>query len=323
MKVFVTRRIPEVGLQRLTSFCECDVWPDRLPPPRNELLSRSSGCDGVLTLLSDGIDAEFFDHVGPQLKVVSNFAVGYNNIDVREASRRSIAVGNTPGVLTDATADIAVGLMLAAARCMREGIENVSAKDWKTWEPTGFIGQDLVGKTVGIVGMGRIGSAVARRLHFGWGMPVLYTSRHSKPDIDRSLSARRVEFAELLATSDFISVHTDLNAETAGLFGSEAFHRMKSNAVFVNTARGGVVDEDALYDALQSRRIFAAGLDVTDPEPLAETSPLRTMPNCVILPHIGSGTTHSRDAMATIAADNLIAGLQGRPLPHGVHWEGS
>ncbi|WP_417749837.1 2-hydroxyacid dehydrogenase [Rosistilla oblonga] len=318
MKVFVTRQIPDAGLDRIRTACDCDVWPEPLPPSRDQLLEKSAGCDGVLTLLSDRIDAEFFDRVGPQLKVVSNFAVGYNNIDVAEAARRGIAVGNTPGVLTDATADIAVGLLLAAARRMREGIDNVTNQQWKTWEPMGFIGQDLVGKTIGIVGMGRIGAAVARRLHFGWGMSVVYTSRSDKPEIDSQLNARRVEFSQLLSESDFVSIHTDLNPATEKLFNDSAFAQMKPTSVLINTARGGIVDQDALHRALQSGTIFSAGLDVTEPEPLPESSPLRSLGNCVILPHIGSGTVASRDAMAMIAADNLLAGLAGKPLPHRV-----
>ena len=242
-----------------------------------------------------------------------------NNIDIEEATKRGIAVGNTPGVLTDSTADISVALMLAAARRIREGIENVARKEWLTWEPMGFIGQDLQDKTLGIVGMGRIGQATARRLHFGWGMNVLYTSRSPKPEADSSLNAKRVEFKELLAKSDFVSVHTDLNPETQNLFDSAAFAAMKPTAVFVNTSRGGVVDQNALYDALITGQIFSAGLDVTEPEPLPSDNGLRELPNCVIVPHIGSGTTASRDAMAEIAADNLLAGIEGRPLRHQVN----
>lgn len=318
MKVFVAREIPAVGLERIREQTAADIWSDRLPPPRDELLRRSKGCHGVLTLLSDRIDAEFFETAGPQLKVVSNFAVGYNNIDIDEAKRRGVSVGNTPGVLTDATADIAVGLLLAAARRVREGIECVSVRRWNTWEPMGFIGQDLVRKTVGIFGMGRIGQAVARRLHFGWGMRVLYTSRSEKPDVDSELSSCRVGMSTLLAESDFVSIHTDLNPETKDMFDREAFKQMKSTSVLVNTARGGIIDQTALYEALTTNQIFAAGLDVTDPEPLLADSPLRELPNCVIVPHIGSGTVSSRGAMASIAAANLLAGLHGEPLPHQV-----
>lgn len=306
----------------MTQVTDCEVWPERLPPARDALLQKSKGCDGVLTLLSDRIDAEFFDHVGPQLKVVSNFAVGYNNIDIAEANRRGIAVGNTPGVLTDATADVAVALLLAAARCVRAGIENVSNHEWLTWEPLGFIGQDLADKTLGIVGMGRIGVATATRLHRGWNMDVIYTSRSPKPTIDQQLGARRVSFEELLANSDFVSIHTDLNPETQHLFGSPAFQAMKPSAVLINTSRGGVIDEAALHTALTTGQIFAAGLDVTDPEPPADDNPLRELPNCVIVPHIGSGTVSSRNAMAEIAADNLLAGLNGQPLRHAVNERG-
>ena len=317
-RVFVTREIPAEGLDRIQEATQCLVWPKQMPPDYEALIKYSSGCNGVLSLLSDRIDAAFFDAVGPQLKVVSNFAVGYNNIDVAAAQARGIQVGNTPGVLTEATADIAVALLLAAARRVREGIENVSNRQWKTWEPTGFIGQDLTGKTLGIVGMGRIGRAVARRMRLGWDMKIVYTARSAKPEVDAELGSRKVEFDELLAKSDFVSIHTDLNEGTKHLFDSGALAQMKPSAVLVTTARGGIIDQAALADALQSKQIFAAGLDVTDPEPLASDSPLRTMPNCVIVPHIGSGTITSRNAMAEIAADNLLAGLEGRPLRHAV-----
>lgn len=318
-KVFVAREIPAAGLDRVRGATECSVWPERLPPTPEALIENSIGCHGVLSLLSDRIDAAFFDAVGPQLKVVSNFAVGYNNIDVEEATRRGIAVGNTPGVLTDSTADTALALMLAAARCVREGIENVSRREWLTWEPMGFIGQDLAGKTIGIVGMGRIGQATARRLHLGWGMKVVYTSRSPKPEAESELAATQVSLEQLLEESDFVSVHTDLNPDTAHMFGANEFAAMKPTAVFVNTARGGVVDEAALHTALTTGQIFSAGLDVTDPEPLAEDSGLRELSNCVILPHIASGTVASRNAMAEIAADNLLAGLAGQPLRHQVN----
>jgi len=318
-RVFVCRQIPSAGLDRIVASTDCDVWSGRLPPGRDVLLQRSQGCHGVLTLLSDRIDAEFFDYVGPQLKVVSNFAVGFNNIDVQEATRRGVSVGNTPGVLTDATADIAVALLLAAARRIREGIENVSRREWPTWEPMGFIGKDLSEKTLGIVGMGRIGFATAKRLRFGWDMNVIYTSRSPKPDADTQLNARRVSFEELLSDSDFVSIHTDLNPETQSLFNTAAFAAMKPTAVLINTSRGGVIDQSALHNALTTGRIFAAGLDVTEPEPLADDSPLRELPNCVIVPHIGSGTVSSRDAMAEIAAENLLAGLDDRTLRHAVN----
>jgi glyoxylate reductase len=312
-RVFVTRQLPDIGLRRLQQATNCHVWPDRLPPPRNDLLANVRGCSGIVSLLSDSIDAEVFDAAGPELKVVSNFAVGVNNIDLAEAARRGIAIGNTPDVLTDATADIAVALLLAAARHVQPAADSVRQGGWKTWEPTGWLGCDLVGKTLGIVGMGRIGAAVAKRMAGGWGMQLVYTSRTQKhlPDLP---NARRVSLEELLQTSDFVSLHTDLSAETRGLINRQRLALMKPTSVLVNTSRGGVIDQEALVEALVAGRPMAAGLDVTDPEPLSPDHPLVGLANCIILPHIGSATIASRDAMANICVDNLLAGLSGNPL---------
>jgi len=318
MRVFVTRRIPAAGLDRVTALCDAEVWDQPLPPPRDVLLDKIAGCDGVLTLLTERVDAEFMDAAGPQLKVISNFAVGYNNIDVAEAARRGIRVGNTPGVLTDATADLAFALLIAAARRIVEGQDYVRAGRWKTWEPLGHIGQDLLGKTLGIVGMGRIGFALARRCRGGWNMRVLYHDTRPNARAEQQLDARRVDFDTLLAESDFVSVHTDLNATTRGMFDAAAFAKMKPSAVFINTARGPIHNGADLYQALREGAIFAAGLDVTDPEPIATDDPLLELPNCIIVPHVGSATVSSRNGMAEIAADNLLAGLRGQPLPHGV-----
>jgi glyoxylate reductase len=245
---------------------------------------------------------------------VSNFAVGVNNIDLAAAAGRNVRVGNTPGVLTEATADIAVTLLLAAARRLGESTIDAKEGRWKTWDPLGWLGQDLVGRTLGIVGMGRIGFATAKRLHHGWGMRILYTARSPKPEADRDLKATSVDLDTLLRESDYVSVHTDLNAETKGLFKAEAFGKMKRTAVFVNTSRGPVVDQGALAAALRDGTIFAAGLDVTDPEPLPPDHQLFQLPNCVIAPHIASATVHTRNEMARICAENLIAGLSGTPM---------
>ena len=318
-KIFVTRRLPECGLDRLREFGSCTVWPEALPPTSEALIEQAVGSHALVTLLSDRIDGAVMDAVGPQLKVIANYAVGYNNIDVAAAAARGIQVGNTPGVLTEATADIAVGLMLAAARSFGAGFANVADCRWRTWEPLGFIGQDLRDRTVGIIGFGRIGQAVARRLRFGWNMKVLYTARSEKTEIDQELESQRVSTEELLKQSDFVSLNTSLTPETHHLIDAAAFDTMKNTAVLVNTARGEVIDQQALYEALTSGKIFAAGLDVTTPEPLADDSPLRTLPNCLILPHIGSATHDSRNAMSNIVADNVIAGLNGHPLPYAVN----
>ncbi len=319
-KVFVSRRIPDAGLKPITEHCDAEVWPDRLPPPAEVLRAKVKDCDGLVSLLTDRVDAALLS-AAPRLRVVSNYAVGFNNVDVAACTARGVAVGNTPGVLTDATADTAVMLLMAAARRLGESMADAKAGRWLTWEPMGWLGQDLVGRTLGIVGMGRIGFATAKRLHHGWGMKVLYTDQVSVSLAESELGAKRVDLDELLAASDFVSVHTDLNPTTKGMFNRERFAKMKPTAVFVNTARGPLVDQSALADALRRGVIFAAGLDVTDPEPLPPEHELYSLPNCVIVPHIASATVGTRDAMARICADNLLAGLDGRRLPHGVNPE--
>lgn len=317
-RVFVTRKLPQQAMDRIAKTCDAFIWPDSLPPNRNDLLAHAIGCDGLITLLSDCIDAEIMEAAGPQLKVISNFAVGFNNVDIAEATRRGILVGNTPDVLTDATADIAVTLLLAAARHVRPAAQHVIAGEWKTWEPTGWLGADLVGRTVGIVGMGRIGQATALRLAGGWGMKILYTSRSAK-ELPTQLSAERVELDRLLRESDFVSLHTDLNDKTRHLIGLRELSLMKPTGILINTSRGGVVDQDALVQALQNKQIFAAGLDVTDPEPLPANHPLPKLNNCIVLPHIASATRDTRDAMAEIAVDNLLAGVGGKALRSAVN----
>ncbi len=317
-QVFVARRIPDAGLKLIAAECDVEVWPERLPPAPEILRAKARSADGLVSLLTDKVDAALFDSA-PKLKVVSNFAVGVNNVDLAAATARTIPVGNTPGALTDATADIAVTLLLAAARRLGESSLDARAGRWLTWEPLGWLGRDLAGRTLGIVGMGRIGFATAKRLHGGWGMKVLYTARRPKPDADRDLGARHVDLDTLLAESDFVTVHADLNPTTKGMFGAAEFAMMKRTAVFVNTARGPHVDQLALANALRTGTIFAAGLDVTDPEPLPPEHELYSLPNCVIAPHIASATVDTRDAMATLCARNLLAGVKGERLPHCVN----
>ena len=320
-KVFVTRQIPAAGLDKIVAACVADVWSEHLPPSRDVLLERVAGSEGILSLLTEKVDAEFMDAVGPQLKVISNFAVGYNNIDIDEATRRGIRVGNTPDVLTDATADMAFALLMAAARRIVEGQDYIRAGKWQTWEPLGHIGVDLVGQTIGIVGMGRIGYAMAKRCYGGFGMKVLYHSNHRHEKAEKELAATKVDMDTLLKDSDFVSVHTSLNESTKGMFDAAAFAKMKDTGIFINTGRGPLHKQPDLYEALKNNEIFAAGLDVTDPEPILMDDPLLTLPNCVIAPHIGSGTISSRNGMAEIAADNLLAGLKGEPLRCWVNQE--
>jgi glyoxylate reductase len=312
-KVFVTRRIPEIGLERIRDVCDAEVWPEQLPPPYEVIKRKAADCDGLVSLLTDRIDGELLD-AGHRLRVVSNFAVGFNNIDVPAATARGICVGNTPGALTDATADCAFMLLIAAARRLGEGLLDVREGRWKTWEPVGYLGQDLAGKTLGVIGMGRIGSALAKRCRAGWGMTILYHDVAPNPQAEKGLDARQVGLEDLLRQSDFVSVHAALTPGNHHLIGPAQFKLMKPTAVFVNTARGPLVDQKALYEALKSGTIFAAGLDVTDPEPPEVADPLFRLPNLIVMPHIASATFSTRDSMAEICADNLIAGVTGQPL---------
>lgn len=312
-RVFVTRIIPEPGLALLRESCETILWTDETPPPYAFLRAEVAQAEGVLCLLSDRIDAELMDEA-PELKVISQMAVGYDNIDLHAATARGIPVGHTPGVLTDTTADFAFALLMAAARRLPEAERYARAGHWRTWGPTLFMGQDVTSATLGIVGMGRIGQAVAQRAA-GFSMRVLYTDPNDIPEAN-ALGARRVPFEALLAESDFISLHTPLNPTTRHLLGADAFARMKPTCIVINTSRGAVIDPDALYEALESGRIARAALDVTEPEPLPVNHGLYSLENCLIVPHIASSSVTTRGRMAVIAAENLLAGLKGERLPH-------
>jgi lactate dehydrogenase-like 2-hydroxyacid dehydrogenase len=301
-RVFVTRALPGAALERLSAQHEVEVWPERLPPSAAELRARLAGVDGVISLLSDPLDRTTLD-AAPRLRAISNYAVGVDNVDLGAAAERGIPVGHTPDVLTDATADLAFALLLAAARQLVPAAASVSAGEWQTWEPSGFLGAAVAGATLGIVGFGRIGQAVARRAA-GFDMRVLQVSRdHAGLDA-------------LLAESDFVSLHCPLTPDTRHLIDERALARMKRTAILVNTARGQVVDQAALARALHAGEIAGAALDVTDPEPLPPSDPLLSAPNLIVLPHIGSATYAARERMAELAVDNLLAGLEGRPLPH-------
>jgi lactate dehydrogenase-like 2-hydroxyacid dehydrogenase len=292
-----------------------DLWEDDLPPPRDELLRRVAGCDGVLTLLTDKVDDAFLDAAGPRLKVVSNYAVGYDNIDVPACARRSIAVGNTPGVLTDTTADLAFALLMAAARRLPEGDRYVRAGAWKTWGPLLLLGPDVHGATIGIVGFGRIGQAVARRAR-GFGMQVLYHDLEPlPPSVTDPLGATYLPLEQLLPRSDFVTLHVNLSPVTRHLINEGTLAQMKRTAVLVNTSRGPVVDQTALAAALRDGVIWAAALDVTDPEPIPMDDALLGLDNCLIVPHIASASRATRGKMAAMAAANLLAGVRGEALP--------
>lgn len=316
-KVFVTRIIRDAGLNLVKEFCDADIWQDDLSPTRETLLEKVRGMDGLLCLLTDRIDGAVLDAAGSQLKVVSNHAVGFDNIVVPDATARRIPVGNTPGILTDATADFAFALLMSAARRVNEAERYLRAGKWKTWGPSILLGMDFVGKTLGLVGFGRIGQAVAKRAA-GFDLRVIYYDPGAEP-VFNAMPVNSLD--ALLRESDFVSVHTPLNDSTRRMVNADFLSKMKRNAILVNTSRGGVVDQDALFHALKSQQIFAAALDVTDPEPLPMNSPLLTLENCIIAPHIASASEKTRDDMARLAANNLIAGLNGERLPHCVNPE--
>jgi glyoxylate reductase len=302
-KVFVTRKLPFPALDRLREAHEVDEWPGDLPP--EDLRAPVGDADGLLSLVTDRVDASVIE-AAPRLRAIANMAVGTDNIDLEAAAARGIPVGNTPDVLTDATADIAFALLLALARRIVPGAEMVRAGEWRTWEPAADLGADLAGATLGIVGWGRIGQAVARRAQ-GFGMEVIHSSRSSG-----------VSLTELLERADFVSLHTPLTPETRHLIDGGALALMKPTALLVNTARGGVVDQGALREALMAGTIAGAALDVTEPEPLPADDPLLDAPNLLVVPHVGSATVRTRARMAAMAVDNLLAALDGRPMPYPV-----
>jgi glyoxylate reductase len=300
---FVTRKLPGSALDRLRADHDVDVWNERLPPPAAELEARALEADGLLTMLTDRIDAALIERL-PRLRAISNYAVGYDNIDVSAASARGIVVGNTPDVLTDATADLTFALLLAAARKLRDAAADVRDGDWLTWEPARYLGADVFGATLGIIGMGRIGRAVAKRAS-GFDMRVISVGPGDPIE-------------ELLASSDFVSVHCPLTPETFHLIDADALSQMRPTAILINTARGPIVDHHALRWALEADVIAGAALDVTEPEPIAADDPLLSAPNLIVVPHIGSATRSTRERMADIAVDNLLAALAGDAMPHQV-----
>ncbi len=304
---FVTRALPGQALEALAERHATTIWPGELPPTPEELREQltAAGPEALICTVSDRIDAQTLD-AAPRLRAIGNYAVGYDNIDVAAAAERGIAVGNTPDVLTDATADLAFALLLAAARRLPEGIARVRDGEWVSWEPSRDLGTAVKGATLGIVGGGRIGAAVARRAT-GFEMTVLVHSRSTGLSLE-----------ELLKQSDFVSLHCPLTEQTRHLIDDAALSQMKRSAILVNTSRGGVVDQHALARALRDGRIAGAALDVTDPEPLPADDPLLAAPHLIVVPHIGSATVAAREAMTELAVQNVLAALDGQPMPHPV-----
>ncbi|PKL45462.1 MAG: D-glycerate dehydrogenase [Candidatus Riflebacteria bacterium HGW-Riflebacteria-1] len=310
-KVFVTREIPQAGLQQLKQHFAVEVWPDYAPPTKAQLIEKIGDADGMLSLLSDKIDAETLA-AAPKLKFIAQYAVGYDNIDVAEASRRGICVSNTPDVLTEASADFAFAQLMAVARRVVESDKYVRSGQWQVaWHPSMMLGYDIYGTTIGIIGAGRIGQALARRAR-GFAMKVLYYSSSPKPEFEKELGARRVELDSLFRESDFVSLHVPLNAGTRGLINAEKLSLMKKTAFLINNSRGPVVDEKALYDALKSGKIAGAALDVFASEPTPAENPLLTLENVVVAPHVSSASHATRARMAVMAAENLVAYFAGK-----------
>jgi len=317
--VLVTHALPPEWLAALNEPCRLIIGPENPVGLVPELAEHLGEAEGLFTLLSVQVDEQLLAQA-PNLRVVSNMAVGVDNIDLDACTRRGIPVGNTPGVLTDATADLTMALLLAAARRLPEAAADARAGLWKTWAPAGWLGADLTGATLGIVGLGQIGRAVARRAS-GFGLRLVYASSSPHPDIAAELGAMRLPLETLLRQSDFVTLHVPLTPQTRGMINENALRIMKPDAILVNAARGPVVDTMALVQALREGWIAGAALDVTDPEPLPPEHPLYRLPNCLILPHIGSATRGTRRRIAELACENLLAGLAGRRLPHCVNPE--
>jgi lactate dehydrogenase-like 2-hydroxyacid dehydrogenase len=317
--VFVTRALPGAALGTAGQACDIEVWAEEIPPSRDQLLEKAANRDGLITLLTDPVDEAVLEAAGPRLKVVSNYAVGVDNVDVAACTSRGIPVGHTPSVLTETTADLAFALLMAGARRLVEGAYLCRAGRFLSWSPSMLLGWDVHGATLGILGMGRIGRAVARRAR-GFDMEVIFSggSHSEESEIE---GPRQVTFEELIRRSDFLSLHVPATPKTRHIIDGRVFAVMKENAVLINTARGAVVDQEALVRALRNGEIAYAALDVTDPEPLPNDHELYRLSNCLIVPHLGSASSATRAKMADMAVANLLAGLKGEPLPNCVNPE--
>ncbi|MEM4700513.1 MAG: glyoxylate reductase [Candidatus Bathyarchaeia archaeon] len=320
-KVYVTRELPERGMKIIKERFDAEVWPEYGPPPKDEIIRKARDVDALVTLLSDKIDAEVFD-AAPKLKIIAQMAVGYDNIDVAEATKRGIYVTNTPGVLTETTADFAWALLMAIARRVVEADKYVRSGQWKvSWHPSMMLGRDVHGATLGILGAGRIGTAVARRAK-GFNMKIIYYDViPMPPEVEKELGARRVDLDTLFREADFLSIHVPLTKETYHIVNEEKLRLMKKTAYIINTSRGPVVDEKALYKALKEGWIAGAALDVFEQEPTPMDNPLLKLDNIVVAPHIASASYETRSKMAEMVAENLVAFFEGRQPPNLVNPE--
>lgn len=315
-RILVTRKIPREAIDILAQKCNIDIWDSDECIPSQTLHKRVAGIDGLFCLLTDKIGSATLDAAGSSLKVVSTMSVGVDHIDLQECKKRNIDVGYTPDVLTAATAEFTLALLLATSRRIVEGTQEAQNGGWGTWKPTWLCGPSLLGSTVGVVGLGRIGIATLERLRPFGPKKFLYNNiRRKSKEEEKKLGVEYATFDDLLIKSDFVLCMCALTAESTKLFDKEAFNKMKKTAIFINTARGGIVDQDALHEALSKNQISAAGIDVTTPEPLPVDNPLFKLKNCVITPHIASASLQTRTKMATLAAENLICGLEGMEMP--------
>lgn len=319
-RVFITRKIDQNALTKLADYAELTIWPEDQPPSHKKLIEEANIVDAMITMLSDRIDREVIDAGCGHLQVISQMAVGFDNIDIDAATRTNILIGNTPGVLTNATADLTWALLMAAARRIVEADNEVRRGIWRPWGPDVLCGADVSGATLGIIGFGRIGQAVAKRAQ-GFDMHVQYYTRTRSQAPEIESIGKSVALEQVLKTSDFISIHVNLTQATFHLIGEDQFRMMKPEAILINTSRGSVVDPSALRWALSNNIIAAAGVDVFDPEPIAKDDPILKQNNLVITPHIASATRKTRKEMAMIAVDNLIAGLSQKPMPFCVNPE--
>ncbi|MCM2531240.1 D-glycerate dehydrogenase [Neobacillus pocheonensis] len=316
-KVYITRRIPDEIIAKIETVCDIRMWDKTdIPVPREVLEKEIAGVDGLFCLLTETVDRGLLEKA-PQLKIISNMAVGYNNIDIEAAKEKGITVTNTPGVLTETTADLTFALLMATARRLIESSDYLREGSWKTWSPMQLTGQDIYGATLGIIGMGRIGASLAKRAK-GFDMNVLYYNRSRKLSLEEDLNMTFVEFDFLLKESDFVCIMTPYTPETQDLIGARELSLMKKTSILINTARGGIVNEDDLYSALKSGEIWAAGLDVFEQEPISLDHPLLTLPNVVAVPHIGSASIKTRMKMADLAAENLVLAINEQTPKHVV-----